>query len=195
MDSLDALGLSYNRIARIHSGAFASLLRLRDLELRGNLLTEIDRNMWMGIAILRYLDLGGNQLSNIAHKSLPKLAPESSLYLDKNNLTTLSLGIFDPKKYKRRGGHPRRLYLNVHQNPLHCDHGLCWFKEGQQEGWINKWMNPDCANYPGVHWVEVDLRCEHIGHENDGIGGNGGTGSGRTGGSGETEGSGDWVLQ
>ena len=38
--------------------------------------------------------------------------------------------------------------------------GLCWFKEGQQEGWINKWMSPDCANYHGVDWVEVDLRCE-----------------------------------
>ena len=160
LDSLDALRLSYNRIARIHTGAFTSLLRLRDLELRVNLLTEIDRNMWIGINILRYLDLGSNQLSNIAHKSLPKLAPESSLYLDRNNLTTLSLGIFDPNKYKHRGGHPRRLYLYIHRNPLHCDHGLCWFKDAQQDGWINKWMKPNCANCPGVDWVEVDLRCE-----------------------------------
>ena len=61
-------------------------------------------------------------------------------------------------------------------------------------------MSPDCANYPGVDWVEVDLRCE-VGRPKDGgIGGNGGigsggTGSGGTGSSGEAEGSGDWILQ
>ena len=174
LSSLDGLYLSNNKITFIHPGAFAPLSSLRSLYLGGNLLTEIHCNMWMGMNILRHLAIGNNKLVHIANKGLPKLAAESSLYLENNNLSTLSLGIFNPSI---GGHHPQRLDLSIEQNPLHCDHRLCWLKEGEQEGWITyeSMLPPDCANYPGVDWEEVDLHCEDGGSNGDtGIHGSGG---------------------
>ena len=138
--------------------------------------------MWMGMKRLNLLDLGNNQFSHIGNKSPSKLHPFGSLYLYKNNLTTLSRDIF----HQSRGSHPQNLLLDIKVNPLHCDSKLFWLKSAEEEGWITtKGMDPDCANYPGKHWKEIDFGCEDTES-------NGGTeihGSG--GGSGKSQGYGD----
>ena len=131
--SLKILGLDGNGITQIHPAAFKILKALEDLMLTDNLLSEIDADMWKGIKVLKRLDLSNNQISYIPDKSLPKLYRESGLHLERNNLTSLSLGILDQDDYKQIGGHPRKLYLNIRKNPLHCDRKLCWIKEGQNK--------------------------------------------------------------
>ena len=171
--SLQILGLDGNGITQIHPAAFKNFKALGDLTLMDNFLSEIEADMWKGIKVLKRLDLTNNQITYIPDKSLPKLYRESGLHLERNNLTPLSLSILDPSHYKQIGGHPRKLYLNIRKNLLHCDRKLCWIKEGQEQGWISGWWSPDCANYPGVDWTKVDLDCDD----------NGSGGSGASGGS------------
>ena len=56
--------------------------------------------MWKGIKVLKRLDLSNNRISYVPDESLPKLYPDSGLHLENNNLTSLSMDIFDPDDYK-----------------------------------------------------------------------------------------------
>ena len=159
--NLELLSLSHNKIARIEPDAFKRLQSLRFLELDGNLLAEIGPAVWTGAYRLVYLHLGQNQIRYLSDNSIPKLASKSTLNLQNNNLTTLSLSIFDPDDYKSTGGHPQSLYLYLGSNPMHCDISMCWIQEANQEGWIvNSWAMPDCDNHPDKDFLEIDLECE-----------------------------------
>ena len=129
--SLQILGLEGNGITQIHSAAFKPIKGVKDLLLRDNLLTRIETDVWKEINVL---DLSNNRISFVPNKGLPKLYKKSGLHLENDNLTALSLDIFDPDYYMQTGGHPRELYLNIRRNPLHCDRKLCWIKNGQEEG-------------------------------------------------------------
>ena len=166
LDSLELLSLSHNKTARIEPDAFSRLQSLRFLELDANLLTEITPDMLAGSYRLVYLHLGQNQIGQLPDKSIPRLAWKSTLNLENNNLTTLSLSIFNPDDHKSTGGHPESLALYLGSNPMHCDNRMCWIQEAKQEGWIvNRWAMSDCVNYPGVDFLEIDMGCEDDGRK------------------------------
>ena len=158
--TLEVLSASHNKITRIEPDSFKPLLRLRLLDLEGNLITEIGPATWTGINKLKYLYLGENQITHLPDNSMPRLEVEATLNLEDNNLTTLSIGIFDPDDYKGTEGHPQNAYVLLGGNPMHCDSRMCWIQKGKQDGWIkNSWASPECVNYPDEHFMEVGLDC------------------------------------
>ena len=163
--TLKLLSVSHNKITRIEPDTFKHLQRLGSLDLEGNLLTEIGPATWNGISRLVYLHLGDNQIAHLPDNSIPGLeVSRSTLNLENNNLTTLSIGIFNPDDYKDTGGHPQNLYLYLRGNPMNCDSRMCWIQKEKQDGWIkNSWASQECVNYPDVEFMEIDLDCEENG--------------------------------
>ena len=53
---------------------------------------------------------------------------------------------------------------------FHCDVGMYWFRDAEQECWIYFCVfhdgsvdDPECTNYPDVDWQEVPLDCSDVG--------------------------------
>ena len=130
-----------------------------------NLLTEIELAMWNGMNRMADLWLSDNLITHLPDNSIPGLKGDRpSLNLQYNNLSTLSIGIFDPDDYKVTGGHPQNISLYLEGNPMQCDSRMCWIQKGVQDGWIkNYWAPPECVNYPDVDFAEIDLDCEENG--------------------------------
>ena len=52
--------------------------------------------------------------------------------------------------------------LLIENNPLQCDSGICWIKQGEEDGWIifpEERGKPDCENYPDVPWDNLMNIC------------------------------------
>ncbi len=137
---LDVLWLGNNYLAEIKSETFTQLENLHELILSQNRIFHIEANSF----------------------SIQNQHPVR-IDLDRNELTTLSETAFRPQ-------HPAVLQLSLGGNPLHCDARLMWLKHWEHNKllrWKLKFFNhmprrsgpaePECANFPGVAWSEVQL--------------------------------------
>ena len=181
LEALTTLYLGYNEISYIENGAFAGAPRLGSLSLASNHITNITEKTLRGIRNLQELRLYKNHLIEINANMFKETTSLTSLsidrhsittieagsfttttkylYLHQNNLTTLSLDIFD-----LHGGHPSYLDISFSGNPLFCDRELCWVTKGTRDCWL--WFagsgdtyKPQCVNFPNTTWDNVDLNC------------------------------------
>ena len=158
LENLYELNLIVNRIHRIQRGAFKSLKNLGVLNLGTNHLTDIHGYMWEGLNSLTSLMLSENGIQVLPPGSLSNLPKLQRLFLSINNLTTLSLDMFDPGLYPGSEGHPATLEITMYDNPLQCDARLCWTKDAAREGWLRLVYTYWCENYQ-QYWEYVDVGC------------------------------------
>ena len=158
--------LHMNHINFIRAGTFSDLRHCIELDLEGNALVEVRSEMWIGLIRDEILILSYNQIEHIEQYGFSHLPQLSELDLRNNKLTSLPADIFNPVHYPDSGGHPPRLDIGLHFNPLQCDSRLCWLKKGQKEGWITWWsfntnisLKPQCFNKPGIDWDDITLEC------------------------------------
>ncbi|XP_011500734.1 PREDICTED: chaoptin [Ceratosolen solmsi marchali] len=106
---LTSFSLKHNLMRELPPRLFYHFNKLDSLELSGNMISEIDRQSFVGIEdTLTYLDLSANQISIIDELPLKNLV---SLNLADNLLKKISPGIFK---------HFNQLqYLNISNNPLY----------------------------------------------------------------------------
>ena len=153
-----------NEIVDISSGAFSQLTDCFFLVLDKNKLTYIRAEMWNGLDSLKELHLYRNLISYIAPGSFEKLTNLRGLYMESNKLTTLEQNVLGDLV-------PNHLVLALNYNPIQCDSGMCWIKQGEQNGKIAvfkqargiTWSKPSCVNYPGFHWDDVTIICPSTG--------------------------------
>ncbi len=86
LKQLTNLSISNNQIKTIHNHAFKELENLKQLDLDGNLLTEIDIFICADLVNLERLYLKENKISRIEEKSFEKLGQLKHLNLTSNNL-------------------------------------------------------------------------------------------------------------
>ena len=106
---------------------------------------------------LTELKLSQNQISHIQHESFTKTQQLKYIDLSSNELSTIYQNIFS---IPQQG----ELTLLIENNPLQCDSGMCWIKQGEQDGWITFSPDsgsgkPDCENYPDVPWDNLTFIC------------------------------------
>lgn len=187
-----ALLLDHNLINNIHPGAFSQLKLCEVIDLRGNNLSVIRQDMWVGADHLQTLCLQKNYLTMIMSDTFFHLTSLEKLLLAENNIihfeenslsnqylsrvdlhgnkfTTLSELVFGQI-------HLENLELTLGGNPLHCDGNLVWIKIQKQDR--RSWQiqrdeflgsgpaEPECENYPGVAWSDVQLDDSTLGGKN-----------------------------
>lgn len=79
---------------QFNQNVFRSLLNLRELEIRKNLITTIPNGIFKNQHVLSVLNLEENQLNVLTLNSFEGLGSLTDLKLNNNNLTTLSADIF-----------------------------------------------------------------------------------------------------
>ena len=122
--------LHRNHISNTTPGAFINNTVCIEIRLEENQLTTIRANTFEGLRALKYLKLGYNGIEVVEERAFSNLPSLRGLYLENNQLVSLSQGIFYPD-------HPSSLQLILLDNPLNQnDQRLCWIRRGRTEGWI-----------------------------------------------------------
>ena len=145
LQALESLDLTNNYIATIFPEAFSGLIPLKKLYLGNNYLSEIHGNMWVGLQSLERLDLQGKRLTDIPRHGISHMPLLATLELSSNHLTTLRDDVINPDDYPDSYGHPPRLRINLSNNPIECDSGLCWLVEVSDWISITFSKNTQCA--------------------------------------------------
>ena len=147
--------VNHNFITEISVGIFSNLNSCVELVMDSNKLTVVKSGMFEGLKSLKLLNLGHNQITHIEPGSFSSLKLDE-LYLDNNRLTK------PMDQQELINSQP--ISITLGNNPLQCDSRMCWMKQAELDKLIiwNKelsWGEPDCENYPDVHWDDVTLYC------------------------------------
>ena len=124
--------LNNNEISDIESGTFAKNFQCTKLRLDWNRLTEVRKNMWMGLAALEWLSLEHNEIEHVEPSAFADLPNLRGLYLHNNKLTTLPGNIFPQKQM------PTIEILTLHENSLRRNE-LGWLRELCEGGQIQEY--------------------------------------------------------
>ncbi|XP_064392597.1 uncharacterized protein LOC135340207 [Halichondria panicea] len=118
--SLTALDLSFIGLRVIEEGSFTNTTALEELELDGNLLTEIPDNLFE-FTQLTTLNLLQNNIGNISAATFIGVQSFGTINLQDNVIRTIPDDTFSALG--------RLSELNLGGNPLRCDCELRWFPE------------------------------------------------------------------
>ena len=92
---LAKVDLSHNHLVTIPDRSFKSQRKLRDLRMRGNKISEITTETFVGLAKLETLDLRSNLLEKIGSKVFQSLAGLKELNLGNNRIKKIKEGAFE----------------------------------------------------------------------------------------------------
>ena len=109
--------------------------------------------MWLGLQFLERLNLQGNRLTEIPHHGISHTPLLETLELSSNHLTTLRDDIINPDDYPDSHGHSPRLRINLSNNPIECDSGLCWLVE------VSNWISITFSKNTPCELSHVELGC------------------------------------
>ena len=90
---LEVLDLSYNKINFLQSGVFRYMEQLKKLNLRGNMLTYIDDDIFQDNRKLEYLDLSHNLFRFLPDSAVRFLSNLNMFNISYNNLVFAKLGV------------------------------------------------------------------------------------------------------
>ena len=127
--------LDNNDISNIESGTFAENSQCWKLRLDRNKLTEVRKDMWMGLVALESLSLEHNDIQHVEPYAFADMPNLKGLYLHDNKLTTLTRNIFPPKQM------PDIQILTLHDNNIQRDE-LSWLRELCEGGQIQEYTIP-----------------------------------------------------
>jgi Leucine-rich repeat (LRR) protein len=107
--------------------ALKRLAKLRQLDLRGNNISHVPEDMFIGFGqTLKMLSLQKNSISTLPNKIFEELHLLEWLHLNENQMTQLPKDTFEQLFTNLK-------VLDVHGNPFVCDCNMLWFKE-----WVQK---------------------------------------------------------
>ena len=159
LPALKELWLFENQIHTIRPGAFSSLGNLERLQLFSNSLRSVRGDMWEGLVSLNYLNYRMNLVTKLEQGDLANLPNISQALFEENKITTVAEGLFSPQ--------PRKVFLGLYGNTLHCDSKMCWMKQAAEESWLKTDQtgvpSPSCSNLNGEYFLWVtssQLGCE-----------------------------------
>ena len=152
------LDVTNNRIATISPEGFSKLVRLKNLYIGGNYLSNLHGNMWVGLQYLEFLSLPKNGIKEFPQHAIDHMPRLQNLHFSANKLKTISADIFNPKDYPNSNGRPAHLRLDLSTNPLQCNSSLCWLKQGVEAGMIDLHYPPECVN-GGALLTNENLNC------------------------------------
>ena len=180
------LSLTNNNLRHIKEGMFAGLTSLKQLFLVSNNISDIEVNSFMNLTECRRLSLSQNNLRHIKKGMLAGLPSLMKLSLNTNNIFQIEPGSFmtqlrflslNDNQLNSIGEDafysPMNLSLIPSNNPIQCDHRMCWIKEAEQGGRITLSYNrsgtffhkPHCVNRQGVTWDDIVLDCDAKGKQ------------------------------
>ena len=133
LPQVSQIHLQDNQISSIRPGAFINNTKCTTLRLEFNKLTIITWKMLEGLGALKYLYLGANNIETAGKRCFSNLPILEGLYLENNQLNSLSGDIFYPD-------HPPKLELMLFGNQFKKgDQELCWIQRGKTtEEWITR---------------------------------------------------------
>ncbi len=124
LPNLININFRYNMISHIDFYSFSAVPTIREIDLWSNRLTVIGQFMFAGLPRLQKLWFWGNDIHTI----------EPGCFHDNTELRFLQLGLNDLKTL------PESMFLmenhTTELNPLMCDVSICWFRKGEENGWI-----------------------------------------------------------
>ena len=141
------LDLQNNQFSTITRYSFTWAPNLEQLNLGSNLISHISDFAFCSLENLSRLELHNNRLQKLGAKIFDCLRQLTTLLLHNNQLVTLEI----PARFH----FPPNLELSLSGNPLECDTRLEWLKRGSIQ--FQRGQAPQCHNYPGVPFNEVDL--------------------------------------
>ena len=106
-----------------------------------------------GTPSLERLDLQGNRLTDIPRHGISHMPLLETLELSSNHLTTLRDDVINTDDYSDTHGRPPRLRINLSNNPIECDSGLCWLVE------VSDWISITFSKNTPCGLNNVELGC------------------------------------
>ncbi|XP_035676486.1 uncharacterized protein LOC118415777 [Branchiostoma floridae] len=144
--SVQELHLANNNLNALPIKGFRFVGMVKKLVLRGNPITQLTDGSFLGMPQLTYLDMRNSRLLNVQHNTFKYTPYLTELLLGGNkNLSYISSMTFStmpnvqvidlsgcsfrslPNDTLPRL--PRLRAASLHNNPWHCDGGLCWLKK------------------------------------------------------------------
>ncbi|XP_078677886.1 uncharacterized protein LOC144914182 [Branchiostoma floridae x Branchiostoma belcheri] len=144
--SVQELHLANNRLRALPIKGFRFVGMVKKLVLRGNPLTQLTDGSFLGMPQLTYLDVRNARLLNIQHntfkytpyltelllggnKNLSYISPVTFSTMPNVQVIDLSGCSFRSLSNDTLPRLPRLRAASLHNNPWHCDGGLCWLKK------------------------------------------------------------------
>lgn len=113
--NLRTLDLSFNRIKAVHKNSFKQLVKVNDIILRGNVLSNVD-GVFTDMVGLNRLDLSNNQIDFITNETFKNMTSLRYLLLRSNRIVSIQDGAFyDVRKLT---------YISMTGNPITNVDGL-----------------------------------------------------------------------
>ena len=164
--------MSYNEITIIESESFEGLHELSILDLSGNPLTAVRKDMWVGLRSLTTLSIMYTQVVEIDSCGFSHLPKLEILKIDVVQTTKLNYVLLDKSTFPDTPKQPK-LQIEHDATPITCDPRLCWLKAAEQKALIVNYtrngasVTPKCANYNDAPWTEVRemMRCDQLGNK------------------------------
>ncbi|XP_066285550.1 uncharacterized protein [Branchiostoma lanceolatum] len=144
--SVQELHFANNRLKALPIKGFRFVGMVKKLVLRGNPITQLTDGSFLGMPQLTYLDMRSARLLNIQHNTFKYTPYLTELLLGGNkNLSYISSVTFSTMpnvqvldlsdcSFRSLSNDtlpqlPRLRAASLHNNPWHCDGGLCWLKK------------------------------------------------------------------
>ncbi|XP_059831041.1 slit homolog 3 protein-like [Hypanus sabinus] len=133
---LRKLVLDVNEISALPEGAFAPLINLEDLSIKGNVIVSIPDHIFDPLEELRHLTLSANKIKEFPKDALSRMVILETFDISSNVLRTIPQGLFENQSL---------LHVLLYDNPWDCNCSIHYMVE-----WIN--INRDMVySHAGVN--------------------------------------------
>ncbi|XP_054708347.1 leucine-rich repeat-containing protein 4C-like [Uloborus diversus] len=152
LSNLVELDLSGNQLETVPTEALNDCPNIRRLQLAHNPIEEIDDGMFSSLSHLTFLGLSNCRIKHLQPGALKGLNRIEVIELDGNQLTQLSIDVFEPLQFL--------FGLHLNDNPWHCDCKIRFIREWMMNRNIPLAVPPRCEtprSLNGITWEGLSL--------------------------------------